>query len=316
MALLFGTSARRVALRSSPLENWSSLTSSLPSTSSAQLQRLPALAPAATPSTSRSIHKVSVRKTKQPVSKQQRRASAKKKAVNLEKKALRGQLARETQPDPVLGYRPGNTRERGVNDEGLWQNCELKKIILSKRDVWGLSNDNRGNLVNESSEASRGTAEERAEQEEHGGPLRLNFGFSKEDRELLFKDLPEVTAEDRIKMHLNERMGGAGAAAFNPTADEPAMAQLSRDFEEMQQQEMKSSDMLSRVLDLRNASAKGIDVENKRRIVEHFGGGKDTGSVETQGKCWTSMGQKRLWCCILTVSLPCAPQTSSRQSQF
>lgn len=221
--------------------------------------------------------------------------------MNLEKKALRGQLARETQPDPVLGYRPGNTRERGVNDEGLWQNCELKKIILSKRDVWGLSNDNRGNLVNESSEASRGTAEERAEREEYGGPLRLNFGFTKEDRELLFKDLPEVTAEDRIKMHLNERMGGAGAAAFNPTADEPAMAQLSRDFEEMQQQEMKSSDMLSRVLDLRNASAKGIDVENKRRIVEHFGGGKDTGSVETQGECSMPLGLTMLQNCILTL---------------
>lgn len=69
------------------------------------------------------------RNRKSPVqhfTKAQKRAGQQKKRINLEKRALRRQLQDETAPDPVLGYRPGNSREAGVNDEALWEGCELK----------------------------------------------------------------------------------------------------------------------------------------------------------------------------------------------
>lgn len=219
----------------------------------------------------------------QHFTKAQKRAGQLRKRINLEKRALLQQIRDETQPDPVLGYRPGNAREPGTNDESLWENCELKKIILKKEEVWGVTEDRRGNLVSVETEASAGSAEERrAVEEQGGGPLRLNFGLEESDRQLLFKDLPDVMVKDRILDSLANN--GANASAFYRAAQEdPAARQIEDEYEALQRQEGRSADFLARILDLRNASAKGIDVENKRRIVAHFGGEtKSSGTVETQ----------------------------------
>ncbi|CAO1614590.1 unnamed protein product [Parajaminaea phylloscopi] len=239
-----------------------------------------------TPSWSRSASsQPAVHSRKSPVqnfTKAQKKAGQLRKRINLEKRALRQQLLDETRPDPVLGYRPGNTREAGVNDEALWESCELRKIILRKEEVWGITEDRRGALIPVESPAAKGTPEElQAVQSQGGGPLRLNFGLDGSDRELLFKDLPDVMAKDRILDTLADA-GGSSAAFYRPAQDDPESHQIEHDFEAIQKQEGQSSGVLQRILDLRNASGKGIDVENKRRIVEKFGDGKNTGSVETQ----------------------------------
>lgn len=48
-------------------------------------------------------------------------------------------------------------------------------------------------------------------------------------------------------------------------------------------------EQMQRVLDLRNASKRGIEVVNRQRVIEEFGGvrdgkGENTGSSEVQGE--------------------------------
>lgn len=248
----------------SPLENVTSLLSSLPRTANA------------IPCDSRTLTK-KARKPRVGYSKEQKRQMQQKKAARIEVASLRAELQRVTQPDPVLGYCPGNTREPGTNDEALWNNCELRQVILSKEEVWGLKTDHRGNLLKVDSPGAQGTKAEVADAKEFGGPTRLNYGLTREDRALLFKDLREVTVEDRI-IHTTLPKGGMDqmSGMSNESAKEGSM---------IEEQEQTSSERLGRILDLRNASGKGIDVENKRRIIAHFGAHEnDVGSVEAQGE--------------------------------
>lgn len=217
------------------------------------------------------------------LSKEQRRKGQLQKQANLEKKSLKAELLALTKPNPVLGYCPGNTREAGVNDEALWEACELRQVILSKDEVWGVKVDRRGNLLPVDTPRAQGTQAELEVAEKLGGPTRLNFGLTTEDRTLLFKDLPEVTAEDRIvhsSMVFNQGGGlNQSMGVSQSSADEMAM---------IERQEGVSSDRLARILDLRNASGKGIDVENKKRILQHFGTHeRDVGSVEAQAALMT-----------------------------
>lgn len=165
-----------------------------------------------------------------------------------------------------------------------------QSILLSKSDAWGLTEDRRGNLTPSTTAGALGTPEEQQRQLSLGGPLRLNFGMGDDEREVLFKDLPDVVAKDRVLDTLADAEAGSGprsgSAKYRAGEEEmdslPLAEQVQREFEALQQQEAQSASVLSRVLDLRNASAKGIDLENKRRIISHFGGGTNTGSVETQ----------------------------------
>ncbi|CAO1622103.1 unnamed protein product [Sympodiomycopsis kandeliae] len=266
---------RQASSAPSPLDNISSLFSALPRNNTSA-------SPSSTPSCARHLSK----KAKAPrvgLSKAQRRKGQLQKQANLEKKSLKAELMAITKPDPILGYCPGNRREAGTNDEALWENCELRQIILSKDEVWGLEIDRRGNLLTIDTERAKGTELERLESQEFGGPLRLNYGFTAQDRNLLFKDLPEVTTEDRI-VH-SETVFGQGAGLNQTSGVTEASAQ---EVSMIEEQEQISADRLSRILDLKNASGKGIDVENKRRILEHFGKNeKDVGSVEAQAALMT-----------------------------
>lgn len=263
------SSRRLVASSSSALDTLPLLLSALPPLSSI----LPPL-----PSSSRSISSRNPNFSK-GLTKVQRKRGQMKKRLNLEKHALLERVREETKPDPVLGYRPGNTREVGTNNEDLWNNCELRKIIISNQDVWGLREDSRGNLQPVESELTKGTEEERAVAASEGGPLRLNFNLSDEDRKLLFQDLPDVNTKDRLTVSMAFSDAGSGTNAGSMIADE-----INQQLEGIERQEGHSVDKLSRMLDLRNASSKGIDVYNKRRIVEQFGQGVHTGTVETQGE--------------------------------
>ncbi|KAK0521890.1 hypothetical protein OC834_000502 [Tilletia horrida] len=200
----------------------------------------------------------------------------------------------------------------------VWTQCELARLILSHDEVWGVREDRRGELVPiDASEfrAARGGSsgsgggvlpgDETAAQEQaqFGGPLRLNFGLKAEDRELLFSELPRVMVEDYMMDSANMRAlneasaaahgaggsshlsttGGAGGGMPTEEMQKALMAEL----EELERAEAGSVDVLARVLDLRNASARGIRFENTRRIVAAFGrplpdGRVDSGNTEVQ----------------------------------
>ncbi|CAD6907122.1 unnamed protein product [Tilletia controversa] len=203
----------------------------------------------------------------------------------------------------------------------VWTRSELAHLILSHDEVWGVREDRRGELVpidpaefrrgrsspsSQSSQASSSSAgapgdeQNAADQARFGGPLRLNFGLSSEDRELLFSELPRVMVEDHMldSVHLK---GSSAALSLNPFADTSDLdggssgalldpdtqSALEGEMDELERAEAGSADVLARVLDLRNASARGIRYENTKRIVQAFGrplpdGRVDTGNTEVQ----------------------------------
>ena len=79
---------------------------------------------------------------------------------------------------------------------------------------------------------------------------------------------------------------------INGTSNSSDVESFDHEFTTLTSEEDANKAMLGRVLDLRNASGKGIQVENIKRIIDHFGrkeemakrnNGVDTGSPEVQG---------------------------------
>ncbi len=158
-------------------------------------------------------------------------------------------LLQRSKPDPVLGH------QNNADGRGLWQSSKLKGVVLAKDDVWA------GKVPSEQAAGA-------AEQSKAAGPALLNFGLGNGDRKLLFQDLPEVIVEDRL---------------LDSSPDVVDIRGLEEDKDAFVQEEQNSSETLARILDLRNASGKGIQVENIRRIVLAFGSEKGPGSSEAQG---------------------------------
>lgn len=253
-------------LLSSGLSSLRSLSEALPSTSRVPLQ-------------ASQLHTSSAVQLTPQQTPRHRKLARQKRQHNLDKQELKRRLAELSKPDPVLGHQ---TNEKG---EERWKSCELAGLLLDKDVVWGVKEDRRGNLVPiledpnvpEAVEAAR--KEERSQAEKEGGPLRLNFGLTLTDRKTLFGHLPTIVAEDNV---LNAH------AVQLARGDAGALRAAEEDLEKMEQAEKLKTDTLSRILDLRNASARGIQVENVRRIINHFGNRgprlpRDTGSVEVQG---------------------------------
>lgn len=207
--------------------------------------------------------------TSAPVLETKRKRQARlRRQANLEQRRVKEHLFAMGRPDPVLGHQ--------LNEEGtkLWENSELAKLILSKREVWGVQEDRRGQLEAVAPTPREEDAELDAAVAEFGGPRRLNFGLGVQDRRLLFQSLPRVMTSDR---------------AMDATGTADALAE---GLQELEKEQLQSADTLSRILDLRNASGRGIQVENTRRIIAHFArptpsGGLDTGSPEVQAALLT-----------------------------
>ncbi|KAE8268866.1 hypothetical protein A4X09_0g3483 [Tilletia walkeri] len=261
--------------------------------------------------------------------KRRKRISRLKRKSNLERRELTSRLLGSSKPDPVLGHMVGksssgtgalssssvvnaNANEEAIaaglaptsGGEEVWTRSELAKLILSHDEVWGVREDRRGELVPiDPSEFGRGQSsnagdeQNAADQARFGGPLRLNFGLSSTDRELLFSELPRVMVED----HLLDSAHFQRMTASNPFADLSAdqnlgagavlddvtQSALEGEMDELERAEAGSADVLARVLDLRNASARGIRYENTRRIMQAFGrelpdGRVDSGNTEVQ----------------------------------
>jgi len=152
--------------------------------------------------------------------------------------------ALEMRPHIVLGHRPG--------DEAKWRNCDLAKILVSEEELQIPDVDSTGQPPT--------TVQL---------PTQLNFGISETDKELIFRDLPELSAQAVVLGYQQ--------------ADPDALASL---HDQSQVHERLKLNQFAKLVDLKNANAQGIAYENKRRIVLAFSGQEgsyNTGSTEVQG---------------------------------
>jgi len=106
-------------------------------------------------------------------------------------------------------------------------------------------------------------------------PKHLNYGVGEREKELLFDTLPQLSA-----LH---------SVAPTPTPGNQgnvSMTKLQQQHEEAISIERFKSRMLARVVSLKNANAKGVAFENRRRIITAFSEPSnpyDTGRPEVQG---------------------------------
>ncbi|KAK4700454.1 small subunit ribosomal protein S15, partial [Phenoliferia sp. Uapishka_3] len=203
-------------------------------------------------------------------SKSRRKARLQRKA-HLDSKALLTRSHALSAPDPVLGHARGNAQ--------IWQNSLLKGVLLDRKDVWGntvsvLPGEKSGSSTSSVGATAEGEGAETAEGALAQQKDRLfNFGLDSNEVEQLVEALPLIGA------YQSTREGGMPASK---------LIQDKR-FEKALEGEMVKRDALLRIIDLRNAASKGIEVENTRRIVEAFGREKgDTGSPEVQAAIMTS----------------------------
>lgn len=214
--------------------------------------------------------------TTAPVAESKRRRTARlRRTSNLAQRDVKQRLFEMSRPDPVLGH------QLTPEGEALWKNSELAQLILSKKEVWGVEEDRRGHLVPVAGQTHPDDAQVDAEFTSLGGPRRLNFGLDADARRTLFQSLPRVMVEDRI-------LDSPNIHSLHSDGIEAVAAEQN----ELEAEQARSTETLSRILDLRNASGKGIQVENTRRIIAHFGArddgrGIDTGSSEVQAAVFT-----------------------------
>ncbi|KAL8280593.1 hypothetical protein RQP46_006916 [Phenoliferia psychrophenolica] len=199
-------------------------------------------------------------------SKARRKARLSRKA-HLDSKATLARSHALSAPDPVLGHARG--------DSALWAQSLLKGVLLDRKDVWGttvavLPDEKTGGAEAEapSQEVDAGGKDEGAR------PQRLNFGLDEAQLDQLATALPLVSAFQATK-------AGGGLPISTAT--------LQARFDSALALERAKRDALVRIVDLRNASAKGITLDNTRRIVSTFGTNpNDTGRPEVQAAILTA----------------------------
>lgn len=195
-------------------------------------------------------------------SKAKRKSRLTKKA-HMDRKATLVRQHALSQPDPVLGYpRPS------AQEQSIWDTSLLKSVLLDRSEVWG---ETVKVVAGETSARTTGGGDsaEEALQASSGAytPTHYNFRLSPSEAQQLSSTLPAVSS-------LLPLLG----------SDISSAPVIGRRVQQAQEEEKEKRDKLMRVVDLRNASSKGIEVENKRRIVEAFGRVPgDTGSPEVQG---------------------------------
>jgi len=142
------------------------------------------------------------------------------------------------------------------NKEDKWIGCDLQRTILTPEDVY--SQDAEPHVLHLSDGEVR-------------IPSRLNFGIEGgEEKKLLFEVLPTLTVERAVT-----------------TFDEDTVERTTAAMKE----ELQKANMFARLADLRNANAKGLAYENRRRIIAAFSTPQqpnDTGRPEVQGMSLSS----------------------------
>ncbi|EJC98828.1 uncharacterized protein FOMMEDRAFT_143178 [Fomitiporia mediterranea MF3/22] len=198
--------------------------------------------------------------------------------TNIEKKAERARTYAENRPHPVLGTRPGE-------EEKKWRKSDLAKILVTSEELGSLAptpltgNDTEINLPEHTSYGMDGLDGV----ENRKGQL-----------EFFFKHLPDtslVAEVEQVDPDLQDRLK---ANIGNP---ENLSIEDQRHLAEFRQKEMEKARQLARIVDLRNANARGIAFENRRRIIAAFSptqNANDSGYPEVQVALLT-MKIRNLW---------------------
>lgn len=171
------------------------------------------------------------------------------------------------EPHPVLGY-------SDVTSSALWDKCLLKSVLLDRHQVWGSAvkvvagESAARTAVVDAEEGGEVNGPAATEGDSKYTPELFNFGLSPPLASTLSSTLPTVAS-------LLPLLG----TKLSSTAVVQSRATRAGELEAYKREQ------LMRIVDLRNASSKGIEVENTRRIVEAFGRAEgDTGSPEVQGE--------------------------------
>ncbi|KIP04168.1 hypothetical protein PHLGIDRAFT_31496 [Phlebiopsis gigantea 11061_1 CR5-6] len=175
----------------------------------------------------------------------------------------RAEKAELNRPHVVLGHKPG--------DEAKWANCDLAKILVTEQDVLATP---------QLPPTPRGVADLPL-------PHFMNYGVRADEKAKLFETLPVLTAEAEVKTKL--------AAKDTLPQDLMEMAESAQSAGE--KVEFYKAGMLARIIDLRNANARGLAYENRQRCVAAFsepGKPNDTGRPEVQAAILT-MRIRNVW---------------------
>ncbi|KAG8219344.1 S15/NS1 RNA-binding domain-containing protein [Butyriboletus roseoflavus] len=166
------------------------------------------------------------------------------------------------------------------NKEDKWIECDLQKTILTPDTVYSQETEPKVLHLSEGSVNM---------------PSHLSFGIDGgEEKKLLFEVLPTLTVE-------------RGVTAFDEDTVERTKAAM--------KEELQKANMFARLVDLRNANAKGFAYENRRRIIEAFSTPEqpdDTGRPEVQAALLTYQIRK-LWSHLLKFRKDVANRRALRQ---
>ena len=133
-----------------------------------------------------------------------------------------------------------------------WTNCRLSRILVHPKHVWNQPVPNY----------SAGET-----------PKYLLPGLSEMDKKTIFGALPHVSTALRYNPHASPQARDEGVRIA------------------MEEQE-KQSEMLMRIMDLRNASRASINAMNRQKVIQEFGGGQDTGSTVVQSEFSNNASQQ------------------------
>lgn len=137
------------------------------------------------------------------------------------------------------------------NKEDKWIGCDLQKAVLTPDDVYSQDAEPRVLHLPEG---------------EVNIPANLSFGIEGgEEKKMLLEVLPTLSVE-------------RGVTTFNDDTVERTKVAM--------KEELQKANMFARLVDLKNANAKGLAYENRRRIVAAFSTPEqpnDTGRPEVQG---------------------------------
>lgn len=178
-----------------------------------------------------------------------RKTEARKiKKSNMAFKIARDKMLTETHPDPFTGV--------GIGRESKWESSELNSVIYKPEEVWGR------HLGIPARRARKGMptpvvplpaipTNADTPMTLSNPPNSLNFQLSS-NKKFLFEMLPQVDAQEGSLEVSNSK-----------------------------------KQMLERLVDLRNASSKGIHVANRQKIIDHFKINQDdTSSPEVVGELY------------------------------
>ncbi|EOR00825.1 hypothetical protein E3P92_01283 [Wallemia ichthyophaga] len=200
-----------------------------------------------------------------------KQSSRLKKKVNISRKQSVVDAQHSNLPSPALGYRSG--------EEDIWNNSQLAQIVLTPEQVYSNVNGVSGRAP-----LSHLTGVPDDPNDAFPGieiPKLLNTPMRSEDLLSIFKTLPSLSAQRK-------------------TQSNSLLSDI--DIETVVEHERIKLETFSRLIDLRNSSAKGIMLENIRRCITAFGDGHVNGN-STQPTHQGDSGKVEVQAAILTTRI-------------